>query len=152
MNKNNYLIDLSESRHTDFGRVDIADQSDPQKVFSAIWALESQVNNGGFLQYFISSDGDTADFAPAALRSIGAQACASVVERALRAASLSPLPDSQDARKALADFLSDAAREQPTWFTHSLSPQWYWGPISDYMIHRIHERVLNHIKHTVESS
>ena len=37
-----------------------------------------------------------------------------------------------------------------TWFTHTLSPQWYWGPISDYMIHRIHERVLNHIKRTVE--
>ena len=41
--------------------------------------------------------------------------------------------------------------EGTTWFTHSLSPQWYWGPISDYMIHRIHERVLNHIKRTVES-
>ncbi len=41
--------------------------------------------------------------------------------------------------------------EGTTWFTHSLSPQWYWGPISDYMIHRIHERVLNHIKQTVES-
>ena len=40
--------------------------------------------------------------------------------------------------------------EGSTWFTHSLSPQWYWGPISDYMIHCIHERVLNHIKRTAE--
>ena len=30
--------------------------------------------------------------------------------------------------------------------------EWYWGPISDYMIHRIHERVLNHIKRTVEGN
>lgn len=40
--------------------------------------------------------------------------------------------------------------EGTTWFTHSLSPQWYWGPISDYIIHSIHGRVLNHIKHTAE--
>ena len=41
--------------------------------------------------------------------------------------------------------------EGATWYTHTLSPQWYWGPISDYMIHRIHERVLNHIKRTAEA-
>jgi hypothetical protein len=40
--------------------------------------------------------------------------------------------------------------EGTTWYTHTLSPQWYWGPISDYMIHRIHERVLDHIKRTSE--
>jgi len=39
-----------------------------------------------------------------------------------------------------------------TWYTHSLSPQWYWGPISDYLIHRIHQRVLNHIKRVAESA
>lgn len=112
MNKNTYLIELSESERTDFGRVDFAQQSEPQKVFSAIWALESQVNNGGFLQYFVSSDFDTANFAPTALRSIGAQACASVVERALRALSASPLPDSQQACEQLVDSLSDDAREK----------------------------------------
>jgi hypothetical protein len=41
--------------------------------------------------------------------------------------------------------------EGTTWYTHTLSPQWYWGPISDQMIHRIHERVLNHIKRTTET-
>jgi hypothetical protein len=40
--------------------------------------------------------------------------------------------------------------EGTTSFTHSLSPDWYWGPISDHIIHKIHERVLNHIKHTAE--
>ena len=42
--------------------------------------------------------------------------------------------------------------EGTTWYTHTLSPQWYWGPISDYMIHQIHERVLNHIKRTTEGT
>ncbi len=40
--------------------------------------------------------------------------------------------------------------EGTTWYTHSLSPQWYWGPISDYMIHQIHLRVLEQIKRTSE--
>jgi hypothetical protein len=40
--------------------------------------------------------------------------------------------------------------EGTTWYTHTLSPQWYWGPISDYLIHRIHERVLNQIRRTSE--
>ena len=42
--------------------------------------------------------------------------------------------------------------EGTTWYRHSLAPQWYWGPITDFMIHRIHERVLNHIERSSESS
>lgn len=42
--------------------------------------------------------------------------------------------------------------EGTTWYTHTLSPQWYWGPISDYMIHQIHGRVLSHIKRTSEGA
>jgi hypothetical protein len=39
-----------------------------------------------------------------------------------------------------------------TWYTHSISPQWYWTPISDYIVHRIHERVLTHIKSVAEGT
>jgi hypothetical protein len=41
--------------------------------------------------------------------------------------------------------------EGTTWYTHSLYPQWYWGPISDMIIHQIHERVLNHIRRIAEA-
>src|ERR1700712_1009598 len=97
MNKNRFLIQLSESTQTDFGRVDFFEQPKSQQVFSAIWALESQVNNGGFLQYFVSSDFDSARFAPTALHRVGAHACASIVERALDLLSLSPLLTSRKA-------------------------------------------------------
>ncbi len=36
--------------------------------------------------------------------------------------------------------------EGTTWYSHTLSPEIYWGAISDEIIHRIHLRVLNHIK------
>ena len=42
--------------------------------------------------------------------------------------------------------------EGTTWYSHSLAPQWYWGPISDQIIHRIHKRVLNHIRDVAEAS
>ena len=111
MNKDHYLIDLSESEHTDFGRVDFAIQSEPQKVFSAIWALESQVNNGGFLQYFVS-EFDSAEFAPEALRRIGAVACSDTVHRALRALIAGPLPDTQEECEILVEALSEEASEK----------------------------------------
>ncbi len=42
--------------------------------------------------------------------------------------------------------------EGTTWYTHSISPQFYWGLVSDEIIHRIHLRVLNHIKHHTEKN
>jgi hypothetical protein len=53
MTKNQILIRLSESKQTKFGKEEFGRQSMPQKVFSAIWAVESEVNNGGFSQYFL---------------------------------------------------------------------------------------------------
>ncbi len=112
MDKNEFLIELSESDRTEFGRVPFVNQGETQRVFSAVWALESQVNNGGFEQYFVSSDGDTAEFAPLALRTIGANTCADVVERALRALSSTPLPASQTVREELIDSAPDEVKDK----------------------------------------
>jgi len=83
MDKNSYLIKLAESDRTQLGRIDFAAQSPEQRVFSAIWVLEAEVNNGGFDQYFHNTDLATVSFAPAALREIGAHMCADIVSRAL---------------------------------------------------------------------
>jgi uncharacterized membrane protein YhaH (DUF805 family) len=40
--------------------------------------------------------------------------------------------------------------EGTTWYTDALWPSQYWRLWSDYIIHRIHLRVLQHIKHEVE--
>jgi len=106
MDKNNFLIDLSESASSDFGRVDFSNQSDAQQVFSAIWELESQINNGGFDQYFRNSETDIILNAPTALRTIGASKCAAIVESAINL--LSPFPSDRDTR---ADALDDAGDE-----------------------------------------
>jgi hypothetical protein len=111
VDKNKFLIDLSDSEHTQLDKVDFADQHEDQKVFSAIWKLESYVNNDGFDGYVRYVEGPTIRFAPMALRRIGARRCADVVERALRVVSVDPLPDERDAREELLDELPEDALE-----------------------------------------
>ena len=86
VNKTNILIDLSESDKTKFGKQDFATQSVPQQVFSSIWAVESEVNNGGFSQYFLNNSSETAAFVGEALDTIGAPSTADICRRAIATA------------------------------------------------------------------
>jgi len=105
MNKNRILIDLSESEKTKFGKQKFAEQSLPQKVFSAFWALESEVNNGGFSQYFLNSSAESASFVVKALETIGAPKTASICQRAIITAYPAGLPATVETiRSVAADF------------------------------------------------
>lgn len=105
MTKNSILIDLSESDKTKVGKQDFATQSTPQKVFSSIWALESEVNNGGFSQYFANDSCETAAFAAEALDTIGAPQTADICRRATAAAFPAGLPSTPESiSKAAASF------------------------------------------------
>jgi hypothetical protein len=42
--------------------------------------------------------------------------------------------------------------EGRTWYEIDMYPQWYWTLWSDLLIHRIHERVLLHVKQLAEAS
>lgn len=102
MDKNEILVMLSESESTAFGKQDFEEQSVPQKVFSSIWSLESEVNNGGFSQYFQNSSNETAGFVVDALRSIDAHQTAEICKRALMIAFPMGLPSSPEAISAAA--------------------------------------------------
>ena len=56
--------------------------SERDKVVAAVFALEAEVNNGGFDQFFYNSAGDFAWFTPDALTMIGAEKTALIVEKA----------------------------------------------------------------------
>jgi hypothetical protein len=107
VDKNRILIGLSESARTDFGRVAFEAQTFDQKVFSSIWELESQVTNGGFDAYFRHSDVNDIEFAPIALRRIGAHRCAEIVGRALGV--IGPTRPTRDERAHALDELGQAA-------------------------------------------
>ena len=112
MNKNTILISLSESKNTKFGKEDFADQSVPQKVFSAIWAVESEVNNGGFSQYFSNDSAESAPFVVEALEAIKAPNTASICGRAIAVAFPEGLPPATENIRAMAgDFTTEVLGE-----------------------------------------
>lgn len=112
MNKNGILIELSESERTKFGKAEFAAQSVPQKVFSSIWAVEGEVNNGGFSQYFLNSSAETASFVAEALDSIGAPRTADICRRAIVCAFPVGLPTTPEAISAAAAELPDDTRDK----------------------------------------
>ncbi|MGC1905073.1 MAG: DUF4375 domain-containing protein [Candidatus Acidiferrum sp.] len=108
MDKNKILIKLSESPMTKVWKEDFAKQSFPQKVFSAIWEVEAEVNNGGFSQYFFNNSRASAWFVALALEEIHAPKTANICERAIAAAFPSGLPnDLNSIRSSAGNFPKD---------------------------------------------
>ena len=112
MNKNTILIDLSESKKTKFGKGGFALQSLPQKVFSAIWYVESEVNNGGFSQYFVNDVEESPAFVVEALETIGASKTAGICKRAIAVAFPAGLPASPESIRSTAANFSDELLEE----------------------------------------
>jgi hypothetical protein len=108
VDKNGILINLSESTATKFGKEEFEQQSFPQKVFTAIWWVESEVNNGGFSQYFLNESAESASFVSTALTTIGAPKTANICDRAIIAAFPGGLPKSVDAIQSIASSFSES--------------------------------------------
>jgi hypothetical protein len=81
------LIQLStlfnERLLTKVGKEEVSDQSLPQNVFSAIWEVEFEVNNGGFSQYFLNDSVESASFVVSALEQISAPQTENICQRAI---------------------------------------------------------------------
>jgi Domain of unknown function (DUF4375) len=105
MDKDDFLMELANGGRAEVGRVAFADQSLPQKIFTAIWELESEVSDGGFDQYLRCCDSDVIAYTPAALRAIGASRCAATVENAILV--IQPLPPTQEERFERLDDLGE---------------------------------------------
>jgi len=112
MDKNAILIELSESDRTKFGKEEFSAQSIPQKVFSSIWTIESELNNGGFSQYFLNGSCETAGFVAEALDTICAPRTADICRRAIAIAFPSGLPSDHDEISAAAASFSGDTEER----------------------------------------
>ena len=109
---NRRLVRLAESPNIRFWRVAYDQLSLPERVFGLIWEFESEVNNGGFLQYFRNSSGAHAPEIADALEAIGASATAIIVERALELAGQDIVWSNEDARQAAINRLPSTIREK----------------------------------------
>jgi hypothetical protein len=121
---NHHLIRLSESPNIRFWRLDYDQLSFPERVFGLIWELESEVNNGGFHQYFLNSRGALAPYVVDALTAVGAVATASIVQQALALVGPDVFWSDDAARKAHISELSSRAKEK----LHDLDQAFYAYP------------------------
>jgi hypothetical protein len=123
MDKNQILIALSESDKTKFGKEDFSTQSIPQKVFSSIWALESDVNDGGFSTYFQNGNTETVVFVVEALNIIGAPQTAEICRRAIECAFPEGLPSTLSAENFSGKTLDQLSALDDLFYTypHNLS-------------------------------
>jgi hypothetical protein len=77
-----YLFTLVDEIQSKEGTHGYAALTPAEQVFFCVWTLEAEVNNGGFSQFYYNSSGDIAVDVPGALRAIGADQTASIVDRA----------------------------------------------------------------------
>ena len=82
-----------------------------QACVRAIWELESQVNNGGFYQYFWNTSAGTIPGIWQALQAIGATSTAGIVNDAIAAVGTLPWRD-DEARRERLEALPDAVRDE----------------------------------------
>jgi hypothetical protein len=101
-----------EAACTRFNGSNFEQLTEADRVLIAIWGLEAEVNNGGFDQYYFNSAGAHARHAPAALRRIGAQSMATIVERANSLFGAQGPPENDVARQE-ALFALTAVNEGP---------------------------------------
>jgi len=107
MKPTSYIIQLSGSPVTDFGKKDFSAHGPEQKVFTAVFGSSGSIFMDGFACYFANTDGESAHFAPEAYRTIGATKSAEIIAKASRVLSPDPIPEDEAARGTLVDTLSE---------------------------------------------
>jgi hypothetical protein len=111
INKNEYLIDLSESSATSFGKVDFETQTRVQKIFSTVWSAESEISNGGFAQYFRNS-AETVSTLVGAFTEIGAQKMAAICGKATAFVFPTAVPLEVQEVSKLVDLIDDETQAE----------------------------------------
>ncbi len=109
---NAFLVGTSQRTDLDLWTRSVTEMSGPRQVFVRVWELEQEVCNGGFRQYFHNMSGEGAPLCASALRTIGAEATARLVEQSISAFGSDTVWQDEDARQAQADSLDAAVAEQ----------------------------------------
>lgn len=103
------LVDAIQSKEESSGYAALTPH---EQTFFCVWSVEAEVNNGGFEQFYANSAGGVAAHVPGALRAIGAEHTAKIVEKANAVFGPDGPPAKWEDREEVVDELSDGAREE----------------------------------------
>jgi hypothetical protein len=107
-----YLFTLVEGIQAKERTQGYASLTSAEQVFFCVWTLEAEVNSGGFNSFYFESWGDIAVDVPGALRVIGAEHTASIVDQANGLFGPDGPPTDCDARQDRLEALGESAEEQ----------------------------------------
>lgn len=119
-----FAIALSDLVFPRYDRDGFAALTPAERVAYCVDAVEREVNNGGFRQFFDNSSGDTALDTVAALEAIGAPQAAALVRRAIAVFPGGEPPADRDERCALMETLPASAEDE--WM--ALGDEYYTYP------------------------
>ena len=106
-----FAIDMSNLVFARHEAVGFAALTEAEQTVYCLDALEREVNNGGFDQFFFNSSGDTAMETVLALERLGASHTAGLVRRAVGVFPGGRPAADRDAREKHMDALPESARE-----------------------------------------
>ena len=106
-----FAIDMSNLVFARYEQVGFADLTEAEQTVYCLDALEREVNNGGFDQFFFNSSGNTALQTLAALERLGAQHPAGLVRRAVAVFPGGQPSADRDERETQMEALPESARE-----------------------------------------
>jgi len=95
-------------KQTEKGDDTFSTLTEPEKVFIYVDMLEGQVNNGGFDQFFFNSSGDYTNEILAAYKKINAHKTADLIETAIKAFPVSPVPIDTETRRKIMQNLNES--------------------------------------------
>lgn len=111
-NSTEMIIELSYGLSDKINRSGYESLSHPEKVLNSVYWLESEINNGGFEQYYFNSSGNYAIDTPAALEDIGASRTAKIVREANAVFPGGSPPRNRDDRTEILDQISEDIQER----------------------------------------
>jgi len=113
VDKNQYLISLSETLCPLVWDAPLKELSAPEQVIVCVYELEREVNNGGFDQFFRNSPGQYVLETVQALEAIGAPSMAEITRNAVALAFPDGnIPADQDERSDILDAAGETLGEQ----------------------------------------
>lgn len=94
-------------KKTEKGDDNFSNLTEAEKVFVYVDMLEGQVNNGGFDQFFFNSSGDYTHEILSAFEKIKAHKTADLIEIAIKAFPISPVPKDTEIRREIMQDLDE---------------------------------------------
>jgi hypothetical protein len=131
-NTTEMIIELSYGISDKISRAGFDSLSHAEKVLYRIYWLETEVNNGGFDQYFFNTSGNYAIDTPEDLEEIGAHHTAQIVRDAISIFPGGSPPRSRDDRDKLYDLVTDEVRDK--WYELDLKFYEYQDPLETLQI------------------